>query len=439
MPNYSFVIDSSFRPFSFDEMLKPWSIYSNAYEKVEDTYNEYMKKADTFKYLADETADDPKARAIYEGYANDLRSQAEDLAKNGLSIANRRALTSLKQRYQGEIGLLERADEQLKELRKGRNALAAAGKTMLYSNDNPRLSDFIGEGNDFNRYAIDAADLRTRGNALGKAMSSREYSNDEAGSILQNQYKIWRQTHGIQDIGSFMQSDAVRRAVDSELVASGAADNLSGRNLALARQNIMNGIYEGAIYEETNKPLENGEYIGAKERASLAQQAQSLELQANLYGKTWDKNRGRFVDDPELQNVKGKSGNNSSASGSGTTKKAAGSNKLTQSAERLRVKWKGNNPENLNGDADNDYDIETVDKTESSHSGRLVNYEQLPTYAKNIADEVIGDGDADLYQFYFQPYESGFNDTEAELEIVPRNIQDFRQPGTLDNSIFGSY
>ena len=116
MPNYSFVIDSSFRPFSFDEMLKPWSIYSNAYEKVEDTYNEYMKKADTFKYLADETADDPKARAIYEGYANDLRSQAEDLAKNGLSIANRRALTSLKQRYQGEIGQLELADEQLKEL-----------------------------------------------------------------------------------------------------------------------------------------------------------------------------------------------------------------------------------------------------------------------------------------------------------------------------------
>ena len=50
MANYNFVIDSSFKPFSFDEMLKPWAIYSNAYEKVEDSYNEYMKKADTFKY-----------------------------------------------------------------------------------------------------------------------------------------------------------------------------------------------------------------------------------------------------------------------------------------------------------------------------------------------------------------------------------------------------
>ena len=180
MPNYNFVIDSSFRPFDYSELLQPWVMYGNAYKEMESSYGDLVKGADTFKYLADATADDPKARAIYESYANDLRSQAEDLARNGLSMNNRRALTSLKQRYQGEIGLLERADEQLKELRKGRNALAAAGKTMLYSNDNPRLSDFIGEGNDFNRYAIDAADLRTRGNALGKAMSSREYSNDEA-------------------------------------------------------------------------------------------------------------------------------------------------------------------------------------------------------------------------------------------------------------------
>jgi hypothetical protein len=422
MPNYSFVIDSSFRPFSFDEMLRPWSIYSNAYEKVEDTYNEYMKKADTFKYLADETADDPKARAIYEGYANDLRSQAEDLAKNGLSIANRRALTSLKQRYQGEIGLLERADEQLKELRKGRNALAAAGKTMLYSNDNPRLSDFIGEGNDFNRYAIDAADLRTRGNALGKAMSSREYSNDEAGSILQNQYKIWRQTHGIQDIGSFMQSDAVRRAVDSELIASGAADNLSGRNLALARQNIMNGIYEGAIYEETNKPLENGEYIGAKERASLAQSADSTALNAALYG--YKKNSaGQWVPDPELQNVKGRNSSSSSKSSSGKSGKGSSTEHKTIGKDRLKFTWEDGNP-----DEDAAYSVnpkvESVEDSESEHPGTMVPYDKLPQWAKDMVQTRVGRGKVSYYDYYFQPYhdDRGPWNTHATLEVVPKSI-----------------
>lgn len=440
MPNYSFVIDSSFRPFSFDEMLKPWVIYSNAAKEVEEKYDDLKTKADTFKYLANETTNDPTARAIYEGYANDLNAQAEDFARNGLSIRNRRALTSLKQRYQGEIGQLEEADKQLKELLKGRNTLSAAGKTILYGNENPKLSDFLGDGTGFNRYAIDTADLRTRGNNLGKAISSRMYSNDDAGSFLQGQYRIWRQTHGVQDIDSFMQSDAVQQAVDNELIANGAARNLSGRNLALAKQNILNGIYEGIIHEETLQLKDNQDYMSAKERASLAQSADATALNAALYG--YKKNSaGQWVPDPELQNVKGKSGSSSSSSSSsgGTAKKGAGANKLTQSADRLRIKWKGNNPNDLNGDDDNDYDIETVDKTESSHSGKLVNYEQLPAYAKNIADEIIGDGDADLYQFYFQPYESGWNDTEAELEIVPRDIRDFKQPEVLDNSIFGSY
>ena len=433
MANFDFVIDSSFKPFSFDEMLRPWVMYGNAYKEVEESYNDYMKKADTFKYLADVTVDDPRAKAIYEGYSNDLKAAAQDLAKNGLSIANRRSLTSLRQRYQGEIGQLERADEQLKEVLKGRNALAAAGKTMVYSNVNPRLSDFLGDGTGFNRYAIDAADLRTRGNALGKAMSSREYSNDEAGNILNNQYKIWRQTHGIKDIASFMQSDLVRQVVDNELRASGAADNLSGNNLSLARQNILNGIYEGIIYEESMKPLENGEYMSAKERASLAQSADATALNAALYG--YKKNSaGQWVPDPTLQNVKGRS---SSGSKSGSGKGGSGKDRFTLLNKGVKISWKGNNPNSLNGDADNDYiaeDLPTNDEIE--HVGKVIRYDDLPQYAKDKVDTIIGpQGNPDLYKYYFQPYEGGFfNDTESSLEIIPYKTTIFNGEEEVDEN-----
>ena len=38
MANFDFVIDSSFKPFSFDEMLRPWVMYGNAYKEVEESY-----------------------------------------------------------------------------------------------------------------------------------------------------------------------------------------------------------------------------------------------------------------------------------------------------------------------------------------------------------------------------------------------------------------
>ena len=36
MANYSFVIDSSFKPFSMQEMLVPFQMYKDTFEKTED-------------------------------------------------------------------------------------------------------------------------------------------------------------------------------------------------------------------------------------------------------------------------------------------------------------------------------------------------------------------------------------------------------------------
>lgn len=38
MANYSFVVQSGFRPFSMDEMLKPLAIYKQSYDNSENAY-----------------------------------------------------------------------------------------------------------------------------------------------------------------------------------------------------------------------------------------------------------------------------------------------------------------------------------------------------------------------------------------------------------------
>ena len=141
--NYSYVIDNSFQPFSMQEMLVPFSAYKEAYEKSEEQYNELSEKADKFKYLSETLPEGSKARELYEGYANDLTKQAEDLAHNGLSMSNRRALTSMRRRYQGEIGRLLQADEAMREEKKLRRSLSAQDSSMLYATDNLNIDSFL--------------------------------------------------------------------------------------------------------------------------------------------------------------------------------------------------------------------------------------------------------------------------------------------------------
>lgn len=125
MANYQFVIDSSFSPFTFQEQLMPFTMYKDAYEKEDEKYIELQKNADNFSYLADTLPEGSKAREIYEGYVNDLKKYGDDFEQNGLSISNRRGLTSMRRRYQGEIGRLDKADTALQEEIKRRQALNA--------------------------------------------------------------------------------------------------------------------------------------------------------------------------------------------------------------------------------------------------------------------------------------------------------------------------
>ena len=275
--NYDFVIDSNFSPFSMQEMLTPFVMYKDAYEKTEEAYNDLTQKADTFKYLADVAEENPdsKAAKIYKGYASELDKQAKDLAKNGLSMLNRRALTNLKRRYQGEIGMLARADEQLKELQKQRNALIASGKSMLYANENPTLDDFL-EGNEsFNRYSIDQDTLRALGMQEGQAASSRIYGSTKVNDITKYYQEII-QTQGYSPelINQFRQSlEAIpefRDAVNSIMEERGINQNLKGVNWQRAKDSIVNGIIAGSVYKEARNAQPNPGVLTAAQEASNA-------------------------------------------------------------------------------------------------------------------------------------------------------------------------
>lgn len=273
MANYSYVVDSNFTPFTMQEMLVPFTAYKDAFEKTEEAYDTLSQKADIFKSLSEDMPEGSKARAIYEGYSKDLNAQAEDLANNGLTRNNRRALTSLKRRYQGEIGRLAEAKEALQEERKLRRSLNAQDPSRLYSTDNLNLDSFL-DGNTPNLYSISGNDLYAKGAQAAKSFSSRLFNTREGGKTLGGYYLDWITTNGTspESIEAFSKNVSaipeLAESLDRILATSGAAKNLSGYNLETARQNIINGMIDGAVYQEQHSPQRNLGVLTAAEQAN---------------------------------------------------------------------------------------------------------------------------------------------------------------------------
>lgn len=324
MSNYSFVVDSTFSPFSMQEMLVPFTAYKDAFEKTEEAYNDLSDKSDKFKYLSETLPEGSKARQIYEGYANELQKQAKDLAHNGLTMGNRRSLTSLKRRYQGEIGRLSQADEAMREEKKLRQSLNAQDSSRLYATDNLSIDDFL-DGNNPNLYSISGNELYTRGAAAGKAASSRVFSAGDAGSTLNGYYRDYVQKLGYsrETIQKFYKDMStipeLQMAADAILEERGVNQNLTGTNLQRARQSVINGMIDGAVYQENHSPQRDLGVLTKAEQVADTRAKQQMAITAWSQGLKSD-GKGGYVEDPDNINYQTKDIANKNAKAEFNTK-----------------------------------------------------------------------------------------------------------------------
>ena len=452
--NYDFVIDNSFRPFSFQEMLAPYAIYKDAFEKSEEAYNELRTKADDFKYLSETLPEGSRAREIYEQYANDLNTQALDFAQNGLTMGNRSALTGLRQRYQGEIGRLAKAQTRLDEETKLRRQMNAKDSSLLYGTQNLSIDDFL-DNDTPNLYSISGNELYTKGAAAGQAASKRVYGTEDAGSTLGGYYRdyVQRMGYNAETINRFRQDMSaipeLQAQADAILQANGVYDNLDERGVAQARAQVINGMIDGAVYSESHNPTRDLGVPSWSEKRADARATEQLQMQREerdfnraINGYERDANGNWIYNSQKDQKVNQAAAiaaaKNAGKTGSSSSGSSSGYGAINQ--EKTRVSWKGNNPNDLNEDADDDVNISPLDKDEE-YAGAAYDYDDLPQYAKNKVDKIIGNkGDYDNYIYYFKPYKGGFfNDQEAVLDIVPRKVMKDNTEEGLEDMDFGGF
>ena len=280
-----------------------------------------------------------------------------------------------------------------------------------------------------------------------------------------------------QQLSQFMQTKEFNDMVDMAMLEEGVYGNLGGMDYLRAKQAYINGMFDGVVYTEKNNIQRDPAVPGWSDVdqsrrgwAGLQLQAQSQAMQAAKFQREMEEDDIRrellYERDPKTGKLKYRDGaappgwvrdpvtgrlvrdyNKTGKSGSGSDNND-GTTRRPQLQEKIRLQWKGDTPNDTNGDEDDRMDPpQILPKDLEEYAGQATPYEKLPAYVQKKVADLIGEenaGDPSLYTIYYKPYQRGglwgaLNDTETVVDIVPTNIAITNASQILDTLNGGLY
>lgn len=108
MANYSLTVNSTFNPYSLQELLPIYQANAQAQYQAEDAISQLQIKADQWEKLAN-NAQDADVYNTYKAYSNQLKAAANDIINNGVNTTSRRNLMNMRAQYASNIIPIEEA------------------------------------------------------------------------------------------------------------------------------------------------------------------------------------------------------------------------------------------------------------------------------------------------------------------------------------------
>ena len=108
MANYSLVANSTFQPFTYQELAAPLDRMELYHEKLADEYDKLSSQADVLEAMG-KNDKNSGAYSRYKAYSDSLRKEADDLYRFGLNTESRQRLSDLRRRYNTDIVPIQNA------------------------------------------------------------------------------------------------------------------------------------------------------------------------------------------------------------------------------------------------------------------------------------------------------------------------------------------
>lgn len=281
MPNGYMVVNSRFKPFSYEEMLRPIAAYTDEYNAQEAAYGELANQAAQWERLKNSQIDQDTYQQ-YRSYADELQKAADALASEGLKPGGRKALQEVRRRYTENIVPIEQAYQRRAELSKLQKEMRAKDPTTLIERGaeeialseliaNPELSPATYSGAYLENSARQAA------SALSKEMRDdpRKWRSILGGQYYETRMRTGYTAKEIQDAisGSDTAPRELRMVIDQVMQPISGWGNEEA--ISNARNYTARGLWN-AIGEEKYQMAEN--WMGKLRASQKAQEAPTDNL-----------------------------------------------------------------------------------------------------------------------------------------------------------------
>ena len=281
MANYSLTVNSTFNPYSLQELLPIYQANAQAQYQAEEAFSQLQMKADQWEKLTNNAQDDDVYNT-YKAYSNQLKAAADDILNNGINTASRRNLMNMRAQYASNIIPIEEAynkrQQQAQVLWQARlqdPTLIAQDPSELglsYYMKNPTYTPQSYSGKLLTAQSAQAAQN------LAKTLSS--YGKGEP---IDNYTNTFIQKHGLtrNDIQKYLNGETtatnkVLGAIYQQVYDSSQIGNWANENQRKQAANFIKQGMWSAIGQDTVQAMENFE---ARENYKLQQQLALMQAQ----------------------------------------------------------------------------------------------------------------------------------------------------------------
>ena len=288
MANYSLVANTQFKARNFDDLLRPYAMYTQEYRTQEDALAGLATKADVWQGLANEQTD-PVAHTQYTNYANSLKDQASVMADRGLDPSSRQAMLNLKRRYASEIVPIEQAYTNRKAQAEEQRKALLQNPTLMMNRreDSTSLDRYLEDPN--LGYESYSGALLTQQAGQAAASIAKELRSYGKGKPLDGFTRTWLQQHGysagevafaINNPDDPRASKVLNSIVNNAMADSGMSEWADNKTMNQAYNYARQGLWQAVGQTQVGAYTDEAARLRAQEAMQLRAEKRAAARQA---------------------------------------------------------------------------------------------------------------------------------------------------------------